>query len=243
MRRMKKDGQNHAPSFQRPGAGAFASVAALSAWNEGHFFLKPHALAALDKLAEDDRLDTCLPDAAAIFRAFTMLPPGKVRVVILGQDPYPNAEDAMGLAFSSPAARLPASLRNILRERADDLGKPVPTTGDLSHWITQGVLLANTALTIGPNGGSHFSYWLPFTRAWITSLAASHPLVWILWGKHAQSWTDAIHKSGEARSITHTIIDSAHPSPLSAYRGFFGSRPFSRTNQALQALGHPPIEW
>lgn len=210
-------------------------------WNAGAFFLQSPALAAIDALTQDDLLGRCLPERSAIFKAFE-IHPASVRVVLLGQDPYPNAADAMGLAFSSPAPRLPASLRNIFKELAADLGT-LRTAGNLSPWVAQGVLLANTALTVGLDGKSHFPYWTQFTRAWIAALAASHPVVWILWGKHAQSWKAAILDAGNARGIAHAIIESAHPSPLSAYRGFFGSRPFSQANAALQKMGYAEIVW
>lgn len=210
-------------------------------WNAGVFALRSPALEAINALAANDLLERCLPEQPAIFKAFE-IPPASVRVVLLGQDPYPNAADAMGLAFSSPAPKLPASLRNIFKELAADLGT-LRTSGSLSHWATQGVLLANTALTVGQDGQSHFPYWVKFTQAWIASLAAHHAVVWLLWGKHAQSWKPAILDAGNAHGIAHVIIESVHPSPLSAYRGFFGSRPFSQANAALQAMGYAEIIW
>lgn len=213
----------------------------ISYWNEGSFFLRSPALDAIDALAENDLLENCLPTKSAIFRAFETRP-ADVRVVVLGQDPYPNAADAMGLAFSSPASKLPASLRNIFKELESDLGV-VRTAGDLSPWAAQGVLLANTALTVGMDGKSHFPYWMNFTRSWIESLAGDHPVVWILWGKHAQSWQIKILEAGHERGIEHTLIASAHPSPLSAHRGFFGSKPFSKANAALKASGQKEIAW
>lgn len=216
---------------------------AFNHWNTGNFFLHPKAHRALDNLAQNDLIDSSLPVASAIFKAFELVHPASVRVVILGQDPYPKPQDAMGLAFSSRAATLPASLRNIYKELASDLGVPAPGSGDLSHWARQGVLLANTALTVGSDGKSHFAYWSEFTQNWITSLAADHPMVWVLWGKHAQSWKTSIIESGAQSGHEHTIIESAHPSPLSARRGFFGSKPFSRTNQALSGLQVAGIDW
>lgn len=212
-------------------------------WNTGRFFLQGRALDALGALAENSLLTRCLPARPDIFKAFELLPPTQVRVVVLGQDPYPNVADAMGLAFSSPAPKLPASLRNIFKEFATDLNRSAPVTGDLSHWVTQGVLLANTALTVDQEGRSHFTYWAEFTRSWIQTLAGSHAIVWILWGKHAQSWKATILESGKSCGLEHAIIESAHPSPLSAHRGFFGSKPFSRTNAELRGFGYPEIKW
>lgn len=212
-------------------------------WNSDSFFLHARAHRALNALMEDDLLERSLPPSSVIFRAFEMLPPATVRVVILGQDPYPNAADAMGLAFASPAPKLPASLRNIFKELAADLNLPLRQSGNLADWVNQGVLLANTSLTVLPDGKSHFSYWAEFTRSWIAALAGHHPIVWILWGKHAQSWRSTITDAGHSHGIGHALIESPHPSPLSAHRGFFGSRPFSRANQALHDLGEEGIRW
>lgn len=211
------------------------------AWTQ--HFLHLRAQESLSSLAEDGKLDACLPDVDAIFRAFDLLAPEDCRVVLLGQDPYPSPEDAMGLAFSSPAPKLPASLRNIFKELEADLGISSPQTGDLTHWTRQGVLLANAALTIGADGKSHGPYWLRFTRQWVTALAARHPVVWILWGNQAQNWKPHILVESNEAGIKHAIIESAHPSPLSAYRGFFGSRPFSRANAALREMGRSEICW
>jgi uracil-DNA glycosylase len=212
-------------------------------WHAANNALESHARSTLDQLAANNQLQRCLPAPAAIFKAFDLLPPQAVRVVVLGQDPYPNAADAMGLAFASPAPRLPASLRNIFKELASDLNRPLATDGDLSRWVAQGVLLANTALTVGAAGDSHFPHWAAFTRSWIETLARSHAIVWLLWGKHAQSWKATIHASAAAPGIDHAILESPHPSPLSAHRGFFGSKPFSQANQQLRHFGYPEIDW
>lgn len=181
-----------------------------------------------------------LPSGANVFRAFELLPPENVSVVIIGQDPYPNPDDAMGVAFSSPQTKLPSSLRNIYKELASDLDTQPPFTGDLSAWVTQGVLLANTSLTLAANGKTHFKHWEAFTKGWISGLAALRPIVWVLWGNHGKKWRPQI----EASNLGHVIIESAHPSPLSAIRcGFFGSKPFSKTNAALESLGLRPINW
>lgn len=221
-----------------------AAKTALTEWDslcEGRLLRQANAV--MDTLAAEGHLnDGFLPDARHVFRAFAALSPTACRVVVLGQDPYPNPEDAMGLAFSSPATKLPASLRNIFKELQVDVGIPLPLSGDLSGWLRQGVMLANVGLTLGlaANGRSHLTAWHEFARTWIEALAAGKPIVWILWGKHAQRWKPLIEERGGRR---HIIIESVHPSPLSAHRGFFGSKPFSKTNAALQQLGLPAIDW
>lgn len=196
----------------------------------------------MQSLARDGALDGALPSPDAVFRAFDLVgDPEAVRVIILGQDPYPNSEDAMGLAFSSPAKKRPASLRNIFKELESDLGVSAPDTGDLTHWGRQGILLANTALTIGAGKAPHFAYWQDFTAEWIHLLASTRPRVWVLWGGWAQKYEGAIMAAGQ--HLPHEIIRSAHPSPLSAYRGFFGSKPFSGINAALDRLGMPAIKF
>ncbi|HLP22557.1 MAG TPA: uracil-DNA glycosylase [Microbacteriaceae bacterium] len=180
-----------------------------------------------------------LPETQRVLRAFEQ-PFDDVRVVIVGQDPYPTPGNAVGLAFSIDAdvAKFPASLRNILAEYATDLGRDVPRTGDLSPWAQRGVLLLNTTLTVRAGApGSHSGLgWEEVTRQAVVALAARDvPLVGVLWGSHARSLQNAF---GRWPTIT-----SPHPSPLSAYRGFFGSRPFTRVNAHLRALGATPIDW
>lgn len=180
-----------------------------------------------------------LPAEPAVLRAFEQ-PYEAVRVLILGQDPYPTPGHPVGLAFSVAAdvRPLPPSLRNILTELSEDLGLPAPATGDLSAWAERGVLLLNRSLTVRAGAaGSHARLgWEPVTRRAVAALAERHqPLVAILWGAHAQSL--------RAQLGAVPIIASAHPSPLSAYRGFFGSRPFSRANELLRAQGAVPIDW
>ncbi|MFV8380978.1 uracil-DNA glycosylase [Corynebacterium hindlerae] len=180
-----------------------------------------------------------LPPEADVFRAFRT-PFEDVKVLILGQDPYPTPGHAMGLSFSvAPDVRpLPRSLNNIYAELNADLGIPVPQHGDLSAWAEQGVMLLNRVLTVAPGQpGSHRGLgWEPITQHVIEALVArGTPLVAVLWGRDAQSAT---------RFLGDTpIIASAHPSPLSARRGFFGSRPFSRVNEQLVALGAEPVQW
>lgn len=180
-----------------------------------------------------------LPPAAQRFAALEACMPGDVRVVILGQDPYPTPGHAHGLAFSvEPDVRpLPRSLTNIYKEMVEDLGA-APLTGDLRGWARQGVLLLNTALSV-PAGqaGAHAKLgWSALTRQVLDRLSDS-PRAFVLWGGHAQGFRDAIRGEG------HLILTSAHPSPLSARRGFFGSRPFSSVNNWLTSQGKPAIDW
>jgi uracil-DNA glycosylase len=181
-----------------------------------------------------------LPAGTNILRAFTQ-PFDQVRVLIVGQDPYPTPGHAVGLSFSvQPQVRpLPRSLANIFREYRDDLGLPSPSNGDLSPWAERGVLLLNRVLTVEPGRpGSHRGKgWEQVTAQAIRALVArpAQPLVAILWGRDA----------GSLRPMLTDVpcIESAHPSPLSADRGFFGSRPFSRANHLLTDLGTDPIDW
>lgn len=181
---------------------------------------------------------TILPPDSLRFAALSHTAPKDTRVVILGQDPYPTVGHANGLAFSvAPDVALPRSLRNIYREIDEDLGAR-PETGDLSHWATQGVLLLNTSLSVPEaNAGGHAKLgWSHLTRD-VLSEVSGHDCAFLLWGNHAQSFRDNIRAGG------HLIIETAHPSPLSARRGFFGSRPFSRVNAWFQARGEAPIDW
>jgi uracil-DNA glycosylase len=180
-----------------------------------------------------------LPDAPHVLRAFDY-PFDDVRVLIMGQDPYPTPGHPIGLSFAvDPAVRpVPRSLQNIYRELRDDLGVAVPAHGDLTPWAQNGVLLLNRVLTVRPGfTGSHRGKgWEAVTEAAIRALVARDaPLVAILWGKDAESLRPLL-------GATPSIV-SAHPSPLSARRGFFGSRPFSRANSLLEELGAAPIDW
>lgn len=196
--------------------------------------LLPSDIPAIDELA--------YPPPALRYRALELLAPTEVRVVILGQDPYHGAGEAHGLAFSVPEGiKMPPSLRNIFREVADDINVVPSQATDLTRWARQGVLLLNTALTVAPDSpGSHANAgWKQVTDAIIAALGNSdQALAFVLWGKHAQGKRELISdKRG------HLVIQSAHPSPLSAYRGFLGSRPFSQINRWLLEQGKTEIDW
>ncbi len=181
------------------------------------------------------------PPLDDLFSAFRLTLPERLKVVILGQDPYHEKGQAHGLAFSvRPGVRLPPSLRNIFRELHDDLGMPVPESGSLERWASQGVFLLNTVLTVRAHAAnSHRKRgWEAFTDAVIRAVSGfDRPLVFVLWGDPAQKKASLIDRT------RHTILASAHPSPLSAYRGFFGSRPFSAVNTRLRELGEEEIRW
>lgn len=195
------------------------------------------ALRALSDRAHDGA--EILPAPARLLRAFSR-PFSAVKVLVIGQDPYPTPGHAIGLSFAcdSHVRPLPRSLANIYRELADDLGVPAPATGDLSAWADEGVLLLNRVLSVeaGAAGSHRRLGWEEVTDAAVRSLAArGAPLVAILWGRDAQSVAPLLG--------TTPVIASAHPSPLSASRGFFGSRPFSRANGLLVAQGAEPVRW
>lgn len=179
-----------------------------------------------------------LPAGTDVLRAFTY-PLDEVKVLIVGQDPYPTPGHPMGLSFSvQPGVRPPRSLENIYTEMVSDLGVPRPTTGDLTSWSRQGIMLLNRVLTVRPGAaGSHRGWgWETVTQRAIEALVErERPLVAILWGRPAQSLTPMLGST--------PIIASPHPSPLSASRGFFGSRPFSRANAELTRMGAEPVDW
>lgn len=182
-----------------------------------------------------------LPAPQCIFRALELTPPQNVKVLILGQDPYPNPNCATGLAFSVPSSTpLPPSLRNIYAELESDLQCPPPTNGNLEPWSAQGVLLLNTSLTVQAGRPASHSQlgWQNITTPIVAYLGQHvRPLVAILWGRYAQAYAPYLQGN-------HTLILAApHPSPLSAHRGFFGSKPFSRTNDFLAAHGQKNILW
>jgi uracil-DNA glycosylase len=180
-----------------------------------------------------------LPPGDRILAAFAQ-PFDEVRVLLVGQDPYPTIGHAVGLCFSvaPDVAPIPKSLRNVFTEYAEDLGLPQPSSGDLTAWTRQGVMLLNRVLTVAPgNPGSHRGRgWEEVTEQAIRALVArDRPLVAILWGRDARNLRPLLPGV--------PVVESAHPSPLSASGGFFGSRPFSRTNALLAGLGAPPVDW
>jgi uracil-DNA glycosylase len=192
----------------------------------------------------DDVLATgaqVLPDPAQIFAALDLTPLHEVKVVILGQDPYPTPGDAHGLAFSYRGARrLPASLRRILTELAEDLDIPVPRSGDLSHWARQGVLLLNTALTVeAGQAGAHLKFgWSSLVDQAVKAVSDRQPaVVFVLWGNAARARASLVDRA------KHLVIESGHPSPLNRLRDFKGTRPFSRANAWLESKGLAPIDW
>ena len=204
-------------------------------------FRKPYYRTLFKKVEEEYSTHQIFPDPDDIFNAFHFTPLDQVKVVILGQDPYHGDGQAHGLCFSvKPDVEIPPSLVNIYKELESDLGCYIPNNGYLEKWARQGVMLLNTVLTVRAHqANSHRGIgWEEFTDAAIKILAAQErPMVFILWGKPAQS------KKVFLDPTKHLIIESPHPSPLSAYRGFFGSRPFSRTNDYLVSHGLTPIDW
>lgn len=209
----------------------------------GAEFNKPYLLTLSEFLqAEAVAGKQILPAVEQRFNALQSTPLDQVKVVILGQDPYPTPGHAHGLAFSvqPQLTPLPRSLLNINRELQADLGLDNSHTGCLQAWAEQGVLLLNTVLTVeaGKAGSHQKRGWELFTDQVIRAVSAqTQPVVFMLWGKPAQTKATLIDPS------RHCIISSAHPSPLSAHRGFFGSRPFSRANTFLQAQGRAPVDW
>ena len=182
------------------------------------------------------------PEGKHIFRALDICSLSKVKVVILGQDPYPTKGHAHGLCFSveKSVQPLPKSLQNIFKERTTDVGLAYPDHGDLTQWAEQGVLLLNTVLTVieGKPDSHSGKGWERFTDAILKTVSdCTENVVFILWGSKAQAKISLIDQT------KHYIIQSVHPSPLSAYRGFFGSKPFSRSNSYLKEKGKTPIEW
>ena len=203
--------------------------------------------AALDRtLTERYQTGAVNPPPEHIFRAFRECPFDETVVVICGQDPYPNASHAMGLSFSIPAGvKKPPSLKNILTELESDIGPEIRVgEGDLTSWARQGVLLLNTVLTVdagAPN--SHKKLWDGFAIRLLSQLNSlqKKPLVFLLWGNQAGALGEYLQK--QVAAAPRLFLYSVHPSPLSAYRGFFGSRPFSRINQFLSDHGETPIQW
>ena len=183
---------------------------------------------------------TVYPSMYDIFNAFKITPFSKVKAVILGQDPYHEPNQAHGLCFSvKKGTKLPPSLVNIFKELQSDLGITPPKCGDLTKWAKQGVLLLNTTLTVreGQANSHKDCGWTEFTDEVIKIISSREkPVAFILWGANARSKKQFIDKR-------HFIVESAHPSPLSCYNGFFGSKPFSKTNAFLEKIGERPIDW
>ena len=204
---------------------------------------KPY-FASLDAfLAAERATHQVFPAPENVFRALALTPFEQVKVVILGQDPYHDDGQAHGLAFSVlPGVKSPPSLVNMFKELESDLGVPRPTSGFLEPWARQGVLLLNTVLTVRAHAAASHQKkgWETFTDAVIRAVAERPaPAVFVLWGAHAHKKLKLI----EASTARHIVIQSAHPSPLSAHNGFFGSKPFSRINAALHELGQEQVDW
>lgn len=204
-------------------------------------FRQPYYKKLFQTVNEEYRTRQIFPPADDIFNAFHLTPLHEVKVVILGQDPYHGEGQAHGLCFSvRPGVDIPPSLVNIYQELHDDLGCTVPNHGCLTKWAKQGVLLLNTVLTVRAHqANSHKGIgWEEFTDAAIRKLnEQDRPIVFMLWGRPAQAKKSMLHNP------KHLILEASHPSPLSAYRGFFGSRPFSQANRFLEAQGVEPVDW
>jgi len=202
---------------------------------------KEYFIKLMKKVSLEYESRTVFPSYENIFRAFNLVKPSEVKVVIIGQDPYHGLNQANGLAFSvCDRCKIPPSLRNIYKELMDDLGCKYPKNGDLTQWAKEGVLLINAVLTVEQGkANSHKDFgWQRFTDAVIKKLSdEKEHLVFILWGAPSQK------KESLIDTKKHFVLKSAHPSPLSAYRGFFGSKPFSKTNEYLIANKQKPIQW
>ena len=219
-------------------------VAIEESWKEElkEEFHKPYFEKIVTFLKEEKKAGkTIYPPGKLIFNAFNFTPFDKLKVVIIGQDPYHNPGQAHGLSFSVPdGVAPPPSLLNIFKELQEDLGIPLGHTGNLEHWARQGVLLLNASLTVEASKPMSHSQvgWHMFTDEVIKHISAhKEHVVFMLWGKFAQN------KAALIDSSRHKILMAAHPSPLSAYNGFFGSRHFSLTNKYLQDMGEKPIDW
>lgn len=215
-----------------------------NSWREhiGAEFEKPYFSMLTDFVRHEYTTTTCYPPGSLIFNAFNLCPFDRVKVVIIGQDPYHEPGQAQGLSFSVPeGVPFPPSLQNIFKEIQLDLGKPIPPTGDLTRWAEQGVLLLNATLTVRAHqAASHQRHgWEQFTDAAIRALNAEREnLVFILWGGYARSKAQLIDHS------RHLVLESVHPSPLSANRGgWFGNHHFSQCNAYLREHGEQEIDW
>lgn len=204
-------------------------------------FTKPYFAQLKEFLIEERKNFTIFPPGGYIFNAFNLTPLDQVKVIILGQDPYHDHGQAHGLCFSvMDGVRFPKSLQNIFKELESDLNIPVPFSGNLEKWAKQGILLLNATLTVRAHqAGSHQNHgWEIFTDTIIKKLSdEKNNLIFVLWGNYARA------KKVFIDSKKHHIIESVHPSPLSAYNGFFGSKPFSKINTILEESGKTPIKW
>lgn len=204
-------------------------------------FEKPYFVELTEFVRNEYKKKKVYPPPAAIFHAFDMCPFEKVKVVILGQDPYHGERQANGLCFSvSDEVAIPPSLMNMYKEIHEDLGTPIPTSGNLDRWAQQGVLLLNAMLTVvaGQAGSHQKRGWEEFTNAAIKKLSEQREhLVFLLWGKYAQAKEELIG------ATKHLVLKAPHPSPFSAYSGFMGCRHFSKTNAYLERNGQGPIVW
>ena len=204
-------------------------------------FDKPYFESLVGFVKQEYASRTIFPPAGQIFNAFNTCPFNNVKVVILGQDPYHGPGQAHGLCFSvNDGIQFPPSLQNIFKEITSDLGIPAPKTGNLTRWAEQGVLLLNATLTVrASQAGSHQGKgWEEFTDAVIKTISEkAENVVFILWGSYA------IKKKSLINASKHCILTAPHPSPLSSYRGFFGCKHFSKTNEYLQSVGKTPIAW
>lgn len=204
-------------------------------------FSKPYFIQLIDFIKSEYQTNVVYPPGKEIFNAFDSCDFDEVKVVIIGQDPYHGPGQANGLSFSvKDNARMPPSLVNIFKEIQNDLGKPIPLSGDLQRWANQGVLLLNATLTVRASlPGSHQNKgWESFTDAVIQKISSEKEnVVFLLWGAYAQKKGEIIDRN------KHLVLMSAHPSPFSADRGFFGNKHFSKTNQYLRSKGLKEIDW
>lgn len=220
-----------------------AEVKIAPSWKDGlkAEFEKPYFINLINFVKEEYRNQTVFPPGKEIFRAFDCADFDKVKVVIIGQDPYHGPGQANGLCFSvRDGVPMPPSLKNIFKEIQSDLGKPFPKNGDLERWANQGVLLLNATLTVrASTPGSHQNKgWEQFTDAVIKEISdKKNNIVFLLWGAYAQKKGEIIDRS------RHLVLMSAHPSPFSADRGFFGNKHFSKTNEYLKSKGLKEIDW
>ena len=207
----------------------------------GEEFSKPYFEELINFVKQEYATTQVFPAGRNIFRAFDKCPFDKVKVVIIGQDPYHGDGQANGLCFSvNEGVPFPPSLKNIFKEVYDDVGTPIPTSGELDRWAEQGVLLLNSVLTVkAHNAASHAGHgWEIFTDAVVRAIAErKEGVVYMLWGSYAQ------RKGAIANPQKNLILHSVHPSPLSSYRGFFGCKHFSKANEYLKSIGKEPIAW